>query len=981
MHYIKNRKYKEIIYTKGNSKHKMDITPKKNIKKNKFKNGQYKNKTNNIRVISNNFNNNNLSNLNIINSSNYNRIIRNKKLFSTISKSKIFSSSNDREIKNIKIINKYCPIHGWFCPVHGLKKCSINRNSNMHYKKSIETRNINRSLDNIFDENQNLNTEKYDFYKIYSFNDNAPKFNDKTTNSSMSITFGNKGINEKIFLKKYNNKNYIDNQISVNIMKLPEKKQKTDNKIKTEEVKMKKIEKKNIDVVKEETNKLKLIDKGINQHLKDNEIYKLAQINFYGSKPEMLDISTQKNDYFNYMNKTKSSNAIKDINNDLKNNDNNYGMNEEDIERYHSLLENVEKNRLEKIYNKLKAIVIKQMYNDLLNERNIFNRWKNIILTNKNKNDKIKMLLSKLIYKKIMGDKLRLCNALRKWVSSTKNNNLNLKNKKTNFSQEKNQNWNIIEKNPNPVKVNQKENVKNQLKHESVMVDFVHKFKEKDFAERKKSFEIKSKNQKKTKIIKPFFKENQICLFSQNYIFEQECIDGKHHPITEETWKKILQILLKIFYKKDNTNSILDRYLNLWLKNVKLLKCCQNAEKIQEFCKQIAKDKISNKWRKLVKKYILRQRLNILRLKKVIDTKKKKLFHLMKVTRSNLIFSRNKFLHYIILCWKIYTINIINKRRSIKIIYENMLKTYMNMADDMFGSNKKENPSVQDALFEAVNSNKFQVNNIKDVPIAEIYYSQKKEETKIDNTNIPYFLEKEAEIKTYEIYKELLKNQSLSQFDEEIKDNRNLIRKNMQISTKTPENNNVFVNKKVTKMEKIEEEISTKNIDNGNKQKINIEYSSENNQQKKQTIIEEISTSVTKNNIINKPKTEVLIEKEVNVEKPTYQKTDLKSGGENLLINKEIEISKNELEESKKINIFNKSKVSPQAVDNKNIIENIGIKVEETKVYPQKEKEKSEITEKMEEKDKIIRKNKAGKLYRSKRMKGNVSSSSSSNTQ
>ena len=55
----------------------------------------------------------------------------------------------------------------------------------------------------------------------------------------------------------------------------------------------------------------------------------------------------------------------------------------------------------------------------------------------------------------------------------------------------------------------------------------------------------------------------------------------------------------------------------------------------------------------------------------------------------------------------------------------------MNLADDAFGSNQKENPSVQDSLFEAVDSNKSQTKDIQDVPLAQRYYEKKKVYQKI----------------------------------------------------------------------------------------------------------------------------------------------------------------------------------------------------------------------------------------------------------
>ena len=63
-----------------------------------------------------------------------------------------------------------------------------------------------------------------------------------------------------------------------------------------------------------------------------------------------------------------------------------------------------------------------------------------------------------------------------------------------------------------------------------------------------------------------------------------------------------------------------------------------------------------------------------------------------------------------------------------------MLTTYMNMADDVFGANQKENPSVQDALYEAVDSNKFQTKEIKDVPLAMEYYENKKDISKFNKS-------------------------------------------------------------------------------------------------------------------------------------------------------------------------------------------------------------------------------------------------------
>ena len=61
----------------------------------------------------------------------------------------------------------------------------------------------------------------------------------------------------------------------------------------------------------------------------------------------------------------------------------------------------------------------------------------------------------------------------------------------------------------------------------------------------------------------------------------------------------------------------------------------------------------------------------------------------------------------------------------------------MYMADDVFGNNQKENPSVQDALFEAVDSDKFHIKKSNDVPTAEKYYMNKKVIKKV-TTNVTY---------------------------------------------------------------------------------------------------------------------------------------------------------------------------------------------------------------------------------------------------
>ena len=74
--------------------------------------------------------------------------------------------------------------------------------------------------------------------------------------------------------------------------------------------------------------------------------------------------------------------------------------------------------------------------------------------------------------------------------------------------------------------------------------------------------------------------------------------------------------------------------------------------------------------------------------------------------------------------WLIYTISNNKKRNKIKLLYENMLTTYVSMADDIFGNNQTNNPSIQDCMFEIIDTDKYQVKRIEDVPIAKVYYSK-----------------------------------------------------------------------------------------------------------------------------------------------------------------------------------------------------------------------------------------------------------------
>ena len=174
---------------------------------------------------------------------------------------------------------------------------------------------------------------------------------------------------------------------------------------------------------------------------------------------------------------------------------------------------------------------------------------------------------------------------------------------------------------------------------------------------------------------------------------------------------------------------------------------------------------ISN-WRKLSNKIYNSSRLKILKMFPKINTRKKKIFELIRITKLTKIFSLRRFLHYIILVWYIYSKNIHRKRINMKFLYENLLKTYMSLAKDIFGNNQLENPSVQDALYEAVNSNKFISLFQDDVPLARQHYEEmakkrllfkNRREYSYNNYNYKFETEKK-EIKTTYYSKEKIKN-------------------------------------------------------------------------------------------------------------------------------------------------------------------------------------------------------------------------------
>ena len=130
-----------------------------------------------------------------------------------------------------------------------------------------------------------------------------------------------------------------------------------------------------------------------------------------------------------------------------------------------------------------------------------------------------------------------------------------------------------------------------------------------------------------------------------------------------------------------------------------------------------------------------KRRIKLLKIRPKINIKKKKLYELLRITKLTKAFSIRRYIHYLILVWYIYAKNVHKKRVNMKFLYENLLRTYMSLAKDIFGNNQYENPSVQDAMYEAVNTNKFSTSYQDDVPLARKHYAEMRKKKLLEARN------------------------------------------------------------------------------------------------------------------------------------------------------------------------------------------------------------------------------------------------------
>ena len=367
-----------------------------------------------------------------------------------------------------------------------------------------------------------------------------------------------------------------------------------------------------------------------------------------------------------------------------------------------------------------------------------------------------KELLTQMIYGKMMGDKLALSNALRQWLKQTllllQTEQYDLDKKKRRYASiSKVERFALAEEikrmemgTQMEKKVNKIENIQNinvirtvkEKKDSEASVNIHSQFNIEKIRPQKEN-KISYKSSKKP-IILETQKENELNIYSNDYIFREEVKKGIHHPMTEEDKKRVTEILIKFFETRGDAGSILKKYFTIWRRKANYLACLENAKIITDYCRDNLHRYINyRKWKKICEKLILKERLKIIKLTRVENVKRNKVFDLIRLTRINSVLAKRRYLHYIILAWLAYTRNMNRKRKHVKALYENMLNTYMHMADDVFGNNQKENPSVQDALFEAVESDKFRTKDLHDVPVAEQYYVDKKEMKKVI-TNVTY---------------------------------------------------------------------------------------------------------------------------------------------------------------------------------------------------------------------------------------------------
>ena len=357
-----------------------------------------------------------------------------------------------------------------------------------------------------------------------------------------------------------------------------------------------------------------------------------------------------------------------------------------------------------------------------------------------------KTLLTQMLYKKIINEKLILCDYLHQWSKqsiflSNKSKKKEIENqKRNNIKISTNDKFSLIEeikKSEIGTQINKEENKIEEVeklriinsiqkKDSQTSVDIAPVFDKINVQNQSSIYYKRIKNIPVLKIKK----ENDVNIYSENLIYKEE--------IKKENKKRKNEILYKYINYKDTNQSNLKKYFIIWRRNANYLTLMENAQIISDFCKKnFDRTRNYRKWKKICEKLIIKERIKIIKKTKIEYSRKNKIMDLIRITRINLIYAKRRYLHYILLCWLALARNLSKKKQHIKILYENMLNTYMNMADDIFGNDNIKNPSVQKALYEVMSTDKYSMKENKDVPKAENYYKSRKESPKL-TTNVTY---------------------------------------------------------------------------------------------------------------------------------------------------------------------------------------------------------------------------------------------------
>ena len=428
-------------------------------------------------------------------------------------------------------------------------------------------------------------------------------------------------------------------------------------------------------------------------------------------------------------------------------------------------------------------------------------------------------LMMRIITKNIVKEKYILNNNFSEWYKKTLKI-INYENKKTfikvNPKISKNEKFQIIQKKikrdisvgniyvPNQIVHNTKVEYKNKIikKDVGILIDLPNTFKKENLKARKLNTFI-YKSYKKPKILRLMKCESTSFIAPKSNIKENNELGSVlNKKSTDEIKIRITEIFIKYIKSRNSPICILRKYLSIWHRNSKYMDLFRNAKTISFFCKvKLNSVLVRKKWKKIFKKYLFSvKQYKIMTIIKKLKEKRIKLMRLIKKTRLIKSFNIKKYLHYIIMSWFIYTHTNIKKRNHMKMIYENMLTTYVSLADDIFGKNKENNPSLQDCMFEIIETDKFRTKKLEDVPMAKIYYAQRKEERKVV-TNMK-FIEKEIEEeKESSVYKKMNKTyysqKRYNIYNEYNKHNNNKNSKycsqTENINSKNPNNENSYI--------------------------------------------------------------------------------------------------------------------------------------------------------------------------------------------